>query len=89
MIYLREAMVLLVTLSDVDALRGVSMKKFRIEVSDRKNVYPSRIYDVEASQEFEAYGPATDQFIRDNNHPPRKNNQRISSYLQRFWNRAV
>lgn len=65
------------------------MKKFRIEVSDRKGVYPSRVYEVEAEQEFEAYGHATNQFIKDNDHPPRKPTQRVSTYFQRFWNHAI
>jgi hypothetical protein len=65
------------------------MKNFRIEVSDKKGKYPSKIYEVQADEEFLAYGPATEQFIKDNNHPPFKPGQRISQYYSRFWNKAV
>lgn len=65
------------------------MKTFIIEVSDKKGEYPSKVYHVEADEEFLAYGSATDQFIVDNGHRQRRPTERISSYLSRFWNKAI
>jgi hypothetical protein len=64
--------------------------KFRIKVSDQRGKYQPRTYEVEASEAMMAYGEATNQYIRDNNHPPYKpGKQRVSSYFSRFWNEVV
>jgi hypothetical protein len=65
------------------------MAQFTIQVSDRRGKYPSKTYTVEAEQEFLAYGPATEQFIKDNGHRARGPSERMSSYYSRFWNQRV
>lgn len=65
------------------------MAQFNIKVSDKRGKYPSKVYVVEADQEFLAYAEATQKFIRDNGHRARGPAERISSYLARFWNEAV
>jgi hypothetical protein len=62
------------------------MATFKITVTDRMGKYPSRTYEIEAEQEFLAYGPATERFIKDNNHRARGPAERLSSYYSRFWN---
>ena len=63
--------------------------KYNIKVTDSRGKYPAKTYEVEATSEVLAYGVATQQFIRDNNHPPRGPNQRMSQYYSRFWNARV
>jgi hypothetical protein len=74
--------------------------KLAVKVTDRRGKYPSKTYQVEVSspdneeltsweQEMTAYGIACEQFIKDNNHPPRGPAQRSSSYYSRFWNEVV
>lgn len=63
--------------------------QFHIRVTDARGKYPPKVYTVEAGREFEAYGPATQQFIKDNNHPPYKPGQRQSVYFARFQNQRV
>jgi hypothetical protein len=65
------------------------MAQFTIQVSDRRGKYPSKTYMIEAEQEFLAYGPATEQFIKDNGHRARGPSERMSSYYSRFWNQRV
>lgn len=65
------------------------MATFLIRVSDQRGKYPSKTYRVEAEEEFLAYGPATNQFIKDNGHRARGPSERMSSYYGRFWNQAV
>lgn len=65
------------------------MATFKIKVTDRLGKYESRTYEVEAEQEFIAYGKATEQFIKDVGHRPRGPVERVSSYYARFWNAAV
>ena len=60
-----------------------------IKVTDARRKYPTKIYRVDAASELLAYGLATEQFIKDNNHPPRKSTQRMSQYYARFWNEVV
>lgn len=65
------------------------MKTFKIKVTDRRNKFPPRIYEVQANEELFAYAAATEQFIKDNKIPPRKPLQRVSVYYSRFWNEPV
>ncbi len=65
------------------------MPKFFIKVTDRRGKYPTKVYEVEAEQEFLAYGPATQQFIKDNGHRGIGMSERTSSYYARFWNQPV
>lgn len=66
--------------------------KVKIKVSDQRGKYPAKTYEVEVekdSPQFLWYGEPTEQFIKDNNHPPRKVAQRISVYYSRFWAEVV
>lgn len=65
------------------------MTTFKIKVSDRKGKYESKVYEIEAEQEFLAYMPATEQFIKDSGHRARGMSERVSSYYSRFWNEVV
>lgn len=66
------------------------MNKYSVTVTDRRGKYAPREYVVEAETELGAYGPATEQYIKDNNHPPyRSGVDRMSVYYRRFWNEAT
>ena len=65
------------------------MTIFFIQVTDCRGKYPAKVYKVVAEQEFLAYMPATEQFIKDNGHRARGPAERISSYYSRFWNQSV
>lgn len=65
------------------------MAKFKIQVTDKKGKYPTKVYEVEAEQEFLAYGEATDRFIKDNGHRARGPAERMSTYFARFWNQVI
>lgn len=65
------------------------MPTFNIKVTDKRGKYPSKTYTVEAEQEFLAYGPATEQFIKENGHRARGPAERVSSYYARFWNEVA
>lgn len=65
------------------------MATFLIRVSDQRGKYPSKTYQVEAEEEFLAYGPATKQFIKDIGYRGRGPTERMSSYYSRFWNEVV
>lgn len=68
------------------------MKTVKIQVVDRIAKYPPKTYSVEVdptSPEFLWYGSAVEAFIKDNNHPPRRPNTRVSVYYSRFVARVV
>lgn len=63
--------------------------KMTIKVTDRRGKYASKTYEVEADKEFLAYAKATDQFIKENGHPPYQPGTRMSTYFSRFANERV
>lgn len=67
----------------------MSKLPYIIEVSDKRGKFAPRRYTVWAEREFLAYGPATEQFIKDNGYRPRNPTERMSQYYARFYNTCV